>query len=101
MARGYRDRLEKLFEADPGKRSSQEETGARVLMSLALAEALEAHAAELKAATENILNGMNRHAAALTKAAEASDTYSRRLVWATSALVLVAVVQIIVTLCRG
>ena len=102
MASGYRERLENLFAADPGKRSSQEETGARALMSLALAEALEEHAAELKAATENILNGMNRHAEALTTAAEASDKYALRLVsatWAlvgsTIALVIVAIVQIV------
>ena len=68
---------------------------------------------KVEAAVQAILSGrlteaLGRHATALKDAATASDKYADRLVqvtdrlgWATWALVVVAIVQIIVTLYKG
>jgi hypothetical protein len=81
----------------------------------ALTQAGKDHAAELKAATENmimemqrqaramseatdrIVGGMKDHSSALGRATTASDKYAGRLVWATWALVLATAGLIIVT----
>lgn len=95
------------------------------LLTEKIANAIDSHAAELQAATVNlkrglathaksldedtkkILDGMKGHAEALTNAAAASDTNAKSLVgvtrclaWATGALVLVAIVQVIVAWAR-
>ena len=44
-----------------------------------------------------LVGSLNAHASALKDAADASDKYAGRLVWATWALVLASVVLIIVT----
>jgi hypothetical protein len=71
MSREYRDRVAALLSRKPGAGFDVE---TRALMSLGLAEALE------------------DHAAALTRAAVASDRYASRLVAATWALVFATVV---------
>ena len=82
----YRRQLADFYRQAPDRRDSLSPTGALSLMSLALAEALA------------------EHADALANATRASDGYAdhlvgvtRRLGWATWALVGVAAVEIIVT----
>src|SRR5437867_133915 len=100
------DELKNFYGGDPGKRDSIAPTGALVLMSLTLAEALGNHATDVAEATENIIlelqrqaeamgnqtdkiiAGIEAHSTALTSATQASDKYAGRLVWASWALVL-------------
>ena len=51
--------------------------------------------------TQRLDAALARHGDALIKAAGASDRYSGRLVWATLALVLAAIAQVIAVLWRG
>ncbi len=81
MARVYREQVVELLRKTKEPQHGTIEHQAK--MTLALAESLE------------------EHATALTTAANASDTYSRRLVWATWALVLATVVLVFVAWHRG
>ena len=75
--------LEEEYQKNPLTRSSLFEYGLQKLMTLALTEALK------------------DHGEALVTAAKGSGKYSSRLVWATWALVLAAVVQIFTIFHRG
>ncbi len=84
MSRKYRDQLEELFSRNHERDDALDpDPAAQALMSLALTEALD------------------DHASALTRAADASDKYSRRLVCATWALVIATIALVIVAVRRG